>query len=163
MGPERHVAVSSLLALGCGMVYHSPVAALAAFVGGTLIDVDHLLDYTWNRLGPFTIGRFVRMCGEFRIDKLYLLLHSFEWLLPLLIWAYLVDGPSWIKAGGLGLGSHILMDVLGNGMRLHGYLLTYRVVCRFDSRKLIYALPPSAQDYWGSYAAYLRRKPARKD
>jgi len=161
MTPGRHVVVSGLLALGCGMAYHSPAAAMAAVVGGLAIDVDHLLDFKWNCLGTFKPIRFLRMCREFRLEKLYLLLHSLEWILPFLAWSYLAEGPSWFKAAGLGLGAHLYMDILGNGMRVEAYFLTFRLAHRFDSRAFVYTLPPQALAYWGSYAAYLKKKPAR--
>jgi hypothetical protein len=140
------------------MTWRSPWAAAAALAAGTALDFDHLLDYSWNRSGRFTPGHFVRMCAQFRLDRLYLLVHSLEWIIPFLVWAWLADGPPWLKAAGLGLGSHILMDLAGNGMRPQTYFLLYRIAVGFDSRKLVAILPPEALAHWGSYEAYLARK-----
>ena len=158
MTPGRHAAASGLLALGCGMTWNSPAAAVAAFAAGTALDLDHLLDYRWNKAGPFSPRRFVMMCARFRLEKLYLLAHSLEWIVPFLAWAWLADGPPWLKATGLGLGAHVLMDLAGNGMRPQTYFLLYRAAVGFDSRKLVGILPPEAVAYWGSYDAYLKRR-----
>jgi len=156
--PDRHLAVSGLLALGCGMTWRSPEAAVVALAAGTALDLDHLLDYSWNRSGRFTPARFVRMCAQFRLDRLYLLAHSLEWIIPFLAWSWLAEGPAWLKAAGLGLGSHIFMDMAGNGMRPMTYFFLYRWRAGFDSRKLVGLLPPEAIAYWGSYEAYLERR-----
>src|SRR5678809_643216 len=91
VSPGRHVLVSSLVATGCGVLWQSPAAAAAAFVGGTAIDVDHFIDFHLNRMGPFTWNRFVDVCSGFRLRRLYLVLHSLEVILPCLAWAFILS------------------------------------------------------------------------
>lgn len=162
MTPSRHVAVSAVLAAGCGLAWHSTEAAVAALAGGVLLDVDHGLDYLWNRVGPFTARRFVRLCVEYRLRRFYLLAHSLEWLVPFCAGAWLLPSPIWARAAALGLILHMGLDIAGNGMRLPAYFLLYRWRHGFDARAMVLRLPPEALRWWGSLAAYRQGRPARR-
>ena len=184
MMPSRHAAVSALLALGCGMTYRSPAAAVAVFMGGTAIDADHLLDFWLNEIpasgrdefprprGRFGLSRlhlllrswnrFVCMCKEYRFLRLYLLAHSWEWIVPFLAFTWAWPVPQWLKAAGLGVCSHMFMDVVGNGIGIKAYSLVYRIAVGFDARRMVWFLPPEGLAYWGSYPAYMRGIPEGK-
>lgn len=149
MSPGRHVLVSGLVATGCGALWHSPAAAVAAFVAGTAIDVDHFIDFHLNRMGPFSVPRFIDVCSGFRLRRLYLLAHSLEWILPFLAWVAVLPGPRWLQAAGLGLGVHMFMDLIGNGMWPQAYFLSYRIAHRFDPLRCIFQLPQEAVEVWG--------------
>ncbi|MEK7476728.1 MAG: hypothetical protein AAB152_13995 [Candidatus Coatesbacteria bacterium] len=161
MTPSRHAVASAALAAGCGLAWRSPEAAAAAFVGGTLLDVDHWFDYTWNRVGPFTVRRFVRLCVEYRLPKFYLLMHSFEWLIPFWLAAWMLPAPPWVRACTLGLILHMAMDMAGNGMALGAYWFVYRWRHGFDARAMVLRLPPEAICWWGSLGAYRRGRRSR--
>jgi hypothetical protein len=161
MTPSRHVAASAVLAAGCGLVWRSPEAVVAALAGGVLLDLDHLLDYTWNRAGPFTPRRFVRLCVQYRLRRLYLPLHSFEWLVPFCLAAWWFPAPPWARASSLGLILHMGMDVAGNGMAFPAYAFLYRWRHSFDARALVLRLPPEGIAWWGSLAAFRRGRPLR--
>lgn len=161
MSPGRHLAVSSALALGCGWAFRSPEAAGAAFLAGTALDFDHLLDFKLNRSGRLTPARLLRQCNEYRFDRLYLVLHSLEAAGAFAAWAFLAGGPVWAQAAAVSLAVHMMMDAVGNGMNAGAYFLSYRIAVGFESRKLVARLPPEAMAYWGSYANYRRRRPLR--
>ena len=156
MSPGRHVLVSGLVATGCGCLWRSPAAAAAAFVAGTAIDVDHFLDFSLNRMGPFSVRRFIDVCSGFRLRRLYLLAHSLEWIVPFLLWAALPSQPRWIQAAGVGLGLHMLMDLIGNGMLPQAYFLSFRIARRFDPLDCIFQLPAEAVAVWGDLPAWRR-------
>ncbi len=162
MKPDRHLAASVVLATGCWIVWESPAVAAAALVGGTVVDVDHLLEFRLNRAGRFTVRRFVRLCNEYRLAKLHLVLHSLEWILPFTAWAFWFGGAPWARAAALGLVLHMAMDFVGNGMRAGAYFFLYRSAYGFDSRKLVVRLPNEALAYWGSFKDYMKRKPRRR-
>jgi len=163
MTPARHLLASGLVAAGCGCLWRSPAAAAAALIAGTAIDVDHFIDYRMNPTPPFTVSRFLEVCNGFKLRRLYLLLHSLEWILPCLAWVAAASGPPWVKAAGLSLGIHMAMDLTGNGMRLPAYFLTYRVARRFDARHFIYQLPPDALAVWGSVENWRDDTPPRPE
>jgi len=159
---SRHAVVSAALAAGCGLAWNSAAAAAGAFAGGTLLDIDHLLDYRWNRVGPFEVRRFVRFCNQYRLRKYYLFLHSFEWLVPFCLVAWLAGAPPWMQAAAVGLVVHIAMDIHGNGMRLSAYFFLFRVRRGFDSRAFVLRLPPEAIRWWGSLEAYRKGRPEKR-
>lgn len=160
MSPGAHAGVSALIAVAAGQTW-GPEAAVAAFAGGTAIDVDHFLDWRWNRQGRFTPRRFVERCVRFQLPRFYLVAHTLEWILPFLWWAACTPAPGWAKGCACGLLSHVVMDVMGNGMRLPAYLLVYRWAHGFDPRRFVYRLPPEAVAWWGSYGDWQagRRRP----
>lgn len=155
MTPGRHAFVSGLAAWGCGELW-GPGPAAAAFAAGTLIDLDHLIDWRLNRMGRFTPARFMNACVRFELPKFYLFAHSLEWIVPFLVYALACGVPPVIRAAGLGLLAHILMDLCGNGTTPLAYSLIWRWRRRFEARRLVVALPPTALARWGSLAAYRR-------
>jgi len=162
MSPGKHAVASGLIAAGTGVLFGSPAAGAAAFVAGTLIDLDHFFDYALNRLGPFGVRKFVRLCVQYRLDRFYLLAHSFELLIPFLVLAFWPGSPVWLKGAGIGVAVHMAMDLSGNGLRLSAYFLTYRICKGFDARSFVLRLPREALDYWGSFEAYMRGRPGRR-
>ena len=155
MSPGRHVFVSGLVAWGCAETL-GPAPAVAAFAAGTVIDLDHLLDWRLNRMGRFTPRRFVDACMRFELRKFYLLAHALEWIVPFLVWALAGDVSPVVRAAGLGLLAHILMDLCGNGTTPLAYSLLNRWRHGFEARRLVVSLPPMALERWGSLAAYRR-------
>ena len=163
MSPGRQVLVSGLVATGYGCLWRSPAAAAAAFVAGTAIDLDHLIDFHLNRSGPFTVRRFVDVCSGFRLRRLYLLAHSLEWIVPFLLWTAVPAQPRWVQAAGVGLGLHMAMDLIGNGMLPQAYLLSYRAACRFDPVRCIFQLPAEAVTVWGDLPRWRRGMQAARE
>jgi hypothetical protein len=131
MGPGRHMLIggvtgAALLASGRG-----PEASLAAFLAGSLIDADHILDYVLGegfvlRWRSLTSGAYFRKRG-----KALVLLHSYECVIlagGLLIRFGQVDVALGIVAGAM---THLLSDVLYYGFTPLCYSLTYRMVHGF--------------------------------
>src|ERR1700722_14921780 len=75
-----HVIASAGVSLATYHRYHSRGAALAAFLAGWLIDLDHIVDYVlahgWRMNWPVVH----EACHEKYSGKLYLPLHSYELL-----------------------------------------------------------------------------------
>lgn len=155
MSPDRHAVVAALTAWGCAEIW-GPGPAAAAFAAGTLIDLDHLLDWKLNRMGRFTPRRFVDACVRFELPKFYLFAHALEWMVPFIAWALLGDVSPAVRAAGLGLLGHLLMDLCGNGTSPLAYSLIWRWRQGFEARRLVVMLPPAARARWGSLAAYRR-------
>jgi len=162
MSPGRHAAVSAVLAAGVGVFGGDPATALATFVGGTAIDADHLADYFLNHQGKFSVSRFVKLCNQYRLRRIYLFAHALELLIPLILAAFILDTPLWIRGAALGVGVHMLMDLHGNGLHPRAYLLTWRIWAGFDFRRAVAWLPESGLNYWGSYRAFIRGIPEKR-
>src|ERR1051326_3538134 len=71
--------------------YRSPKAALASFLAGWLIDVDHIFDYVRAHGFNLRWEKVNEACHEKYSGKLYLLLHSYELLA---LFFLLFRGPS---------------------------------------------------------------------
>ncbi len=87
---------------------------LSAIACGLLIDLDHLVDWAWNKRQPESLHSVIP-------------LHGWEWA-PLL---YLL-GPKPAFYAFLG---HLAIDQLSNNVRNWAtYFLTYRTFRRFDAK-----------------------------
>ena len=161
MSPGRHAAVSAILAGGVGIFGRDPLAAFATFVAGTAIDIDHLGDYFLNHSGRFTVSRFLLVCNQYRLRRIFLFMHSLELIIPMIICAFLFDSPLWVKGAAAGVAVHMAMDLYGNGLYPKAYFLSWRLAVGFDFHRAVAWLPASGLDYWGSYRSFLRGKPAK--
>jgi len=159
MSPQKHAAVSAVMALGVGVIGGDAIAVTATFLAGTAIDVDHLMDFFLNRQGRFTISRFVSVCNQYRLSRIYLFAHSLELIIPLVLAAFILDAPLWVRGAALGVVVHMAMDLYGNGLYIKAYFLSWRIAVGFNFLRAVAWLPQSGLDYWGSYRAFLRGKP----
>jgi hypothetical protein len=130
-------------------------------VAGTLLDVDHFLDYRLNGHRDLDPKKFVDLCRQYRLPRFFFPLHSYEWIVPYCIWALFFSGTPWVMASALGLILHMALDLKGNGLQPLAYSFIWRVRNFFESRRLVRKLPPEALEYWGTQKAYMRGHPAR--
>jgi len=116
--PPGHAAVSLALGGGTWLFTGSPGSLVVALLVGVLLDLDHLLDYyRWLILD--------------RSNRLWLILHSYELLLPALFISYASDWNPLAIAGTLALLGHLLGDQWANPIRPLGYFFTFRALNRF--------------------------------
>ncbi len=137
MKASRHVLAAIPLAavvLAAGRPLSEACLAAAASV---LIDIDHVGDYILCRGGWYGIRDFFRSCNEGRLNRLYLLLHAWEW--TILGMAASVYWASW-TAGMVTVGMvwHLAFDQMGNrSIVLPGfYWITRRACVGFDALRL---------------------------
>ena len=118
MRTKGHLLISSGLGTVYGAATGEPLAGVAVLGVGTLMDLDHTLDwYNWLYRGDR--------------DHVLYLLHSWEYLLLALV---LVTFPwNLVLIGGILVGfiSHLLTDQVTNLTRPLTYFLTYRAKMRF--------------------------------
>ncbi len=87
--------------------------SMACLLSGILLDADHLLDFHLLSGERFTLKGFLSWCYELKWKKIYLVLHSYELYILLLLAARVF--PSRAFTGVLlGMGLHLLMDQAGN-------------------------------------------------
>ena len=141
---SRHLAVSVSIAAVFWYMTRSFSASLVSFLSGTLIDIDHALEYVIH-FGTRGIS-FRNICvaceqtpkqdGPHAFRKLYLVLHMFE--LAFLLWGmYIFIGNIHILAAAVGYSAHILMDSLGNPIPVSAYIFTRRAAKGFVSSRLL--------------------------
>jgi hypothetical protein len=122
MGPIGHTAISGAVAGGTWAVTGSLAAAGVTLGVGVLLDLDHLYDY---------YQRYIRG----RQNKIYVLLHAWEYSLVLSILALAFYHP-WLLAVILGHLAHVVTDHAWNRQAPLAYFITYRVIRGFDANHI---------------------------
>ncbi|MBI4336757.1 MAG: hypothetical protein HY683_02860 [Chloroflexi bacterium] len=125
MSPPAHAVVSVAIGGATWAVTRSPGAVAVALLVGVLIDLDHLPDYYHT----LVLGRRPR---------LWLVLHSYEGVVPGTLAAYLSGWNPLVIAGLAAFLAHILCDQVANPVRPLGYFFTYRALKGFRVEELSY-------------------------
>ncbi|MBF8266974.1 MAG: hypothetical protein HW388_482 [Dehalococcoidia bacterium] len=121
--PAGHAAVSLALGGGTYLVTGSPGSVGVALLTGVLVDLDHLPDfYRWFILD--------------QSNRIWLLLHSYELLIPAILLSYATDWNPLALAGTLGFLVHLLCDQWANGVRPLTYFFTYRALKGFRTSEM---------------------------
>jgi len=129
MRPEAHLFVSAALSSVFYLLTGSVEGAVAVFVGGFFIDLDHFLDFwIYKRRITYTSEFFSHY--SLKMGKMYVLLHSVE-LLWLLCFAQVVTGSTALLGFCVGMTVHLVMDMLGNGKNPMMYFMSYRIMNGF--------------------------------
>jgi len=137
MMPKWHILTSAVLSVVIFKVTGSFSAAAACFAAGTVIDIDHVLDYY------FYSGRLSLSVSEIsgfypHFGKVFVFLHSYELLLAGAIAAYLLQAQVLFMGAAVGFMGHLLLDTAGYGMKAQSYFLVYRILNGFKVEKLCY-------------------------
>lgn len=118
-------------------------AAFMAGASSVLLDLDHISDYVLCNRGWGGLKHFFESCEEGRLDRLYLVLHSFEFVIFLwLLIGFGIAAP-WGVGLTIGVSGHMLLDWLGNRhiVQPSFYWLWFRAQNGFDGNAL-YRVPP---------------------
>lgn len=145
MRTSGHIAVSALVGLFTYSTFGEVEPALASFLVGTLVDLDHVVDYLYAH-GKKWDWKKVNAAHHERVSgKLYVPLHSYELLL---IFFLLTLDPSltpWRVGITLSLLVHFLCDQFFNPNRKFStYFLIHRIIHRFDINRVLKQKPKQA-------------------
>jgi hypothetical protein len=137
MMPKWHILTSAVLSVIIFKVTGSFSAAAVCFAAGTVIDIDHVLDY-YVYSGRLSLS--VSEVGGFypRFGKVFVFLHSYKLLLAEAVVAYLLQAQVLFIGAAVGFMGHLLLDTAGYGMKARSYFLVYRVFCGFRVERLCY-------------------------
>lgn len=138
-----HILTGILAGYIVWKIYSLPKASFFAGIAGAFfVDFDHLLDYFlafgWN----FNLEYFFKGYQFLKGDKIYVLLHGWEYVIILLILAIWVlknkTAKSVILALALGLFFHLSVDSLTNeGAKISTYSMIYRIKSNFNLKPLV--------------------------
>lgn len=126
MKPGYHAASSALVAGILYLLFKSWSMALACFLSGIFIDIDHIYDYIKQFGFPFKVKDFVNTVYNNGISRLTFVFHSWEILLLLGIIAWFTNWNTWLAGTFIGFSLHIVLDKLNNGERLRTYSFIWR-------------------------------------
>ncbi len=133
-----HIITSAGVSLATYHRYRSPGAAVASFLAGWLIDLDHIVDYVRAHGWRLSWFHFNEANHEKYSGKLYLPLHSYELLA---LFFFLFRGPTRqpFRVGiTLSILTHLLLDQRCNPDRkATTYFLAHRIRKRFDATEIL--------------------------
>lgn len=111
--------------------------AFFSFIAGVFVDLDHLIDYSLNHSFTTNLKFIYDACAKIDIERLYILMHSYEVMALLWILIYTFSLSIVWKAVAIGLTQHLILDQLANPINTYGYFLAYRIINGFDTNKII--------------------------
>ena len=119
--------------------------AIMAGLSSVLIDCDHVLDYLLYKKRWGGMKDFFASCEEGRLPRLYLVLHSFEFVIFLWLLVGFGIAAPWGVGLTIGVTGHLLLDWVGNRhvVKQSFYWMSFRAMHRFDGNEL-YVTPPVA-------------------
>jgi len=137
MKPVNHLVISGIVASIFYIYFKSAVYSFVCFLSGIIIDVDHILDY-YLHYRTFSAGlkHFYNTCIETEIDKLHLILHSYELIFILWILVFMFPKDLLLIAVSVGLTQHMLADQLGNKVDKLAYFFIFRLQKGFRKEHL---------------------------
>lgn len=119
---------------------------IAGVLAGTLIDLDHLIEY-WLVFGwSFNLSHFVQGFEYLESAKMRVVFHGWEYVIMLLAayWALGRFTRPWAGTVGaillgvaLGFFLHLSADSLINGIPVRSYSIVYRIVHGFEMEKMV--------------------------
>ncbi|OGS03833.1 MAG: hypothetical protein A2339_00855 [Elusimicrobia bacterium RIFOXYB12_FULL_50_12] len=136
---HQHIIASVAFSGGIYGITGSKSIALASFVTGVLLDLDHVTDYWLEHPLSLNVPHFFEMVDACKLRKTHLWLHSLEMLIPLAVAVWL--SKSAILLGiSIGFAQHMLFDCLFNFIYPGSYFLAYRIQKGFKS-ECVFVLP----------------------
>ncbi len=138
MKPIYHVTISAAVSVVLIVWFKSWHAAIACFLGGVFIDLDHPVDYFLAKKEiPLSYSDLFKYGAYDKEGKLYLFFHSYELLLIFWLLIYYLH-LDWMWIGlAVGVSSHMLCDQIVNPLRPLAYFFLYRMKHGFK-RKYIF-------------------------
>ncbi len=138
MRTSGHIAVSAVIGMFIYANYGEIGPAIGSFLAGTLIDLDHIIDYLYAHGKKWDWKKVNAAHHEKISGKLYVPLHSYELLL---LYFFLTIDPSltpWRVGVTLSMLAHFLCDQFFNPNRkVSTYFLIHRIIHNFDVKKVL--------------------------
>ena len=137
MTPLAHIAASGAISLLSIAYFKSIGYAAVSFLAGVLVDFDHFIDYYLNHGFTFDIRKIYNCCLALDLNKVYVVLHSYQ--LIAFLWAsiYIFSLSKFWQAIALGLTQHMIFDQATNPISVFGYFFIYRAVNGFKKGRVI--------------------------
>ena len=134
MRPIQHIAVSIVASALVWAFFRDTTAAIACFLTGVFIDIDHLIDYAFNYGLRFRVRHFFSAFRYEALENIFVFLHSWEFIVIYLAFLWLVDWKPVAVGAVIGIFVHLLMDHFFNDHSRFAYFLSYRIFHKFSAR-----------------------------
>jgi hypothetical protein len=137
MTPRHHVIASTAISGVLLLIFKSWGLAVASFVSGIFIDLDHVLDYIFEHGIPSDTKKFFRFFYGEKYKRLTLILHGWEWLILLAIASWQSGWNPWVTGLTIGWAQHMLLDRFYNISTFGSYSFLWRLKNGFDTDKIL--------------------------
>lgn len=137
MSPTSHIIASAAISSVFAVMTQSWGGALACFLSGILIDIDHHFDlWIYKKKIIFHIKHIYNFCEKERKGKLYIIFHSYEFLLILWLCIFVFHLNKIYLGLAIGLTTHLFFDQIVNTVKPLTYFLTYRLKNNFSKESI---------------------------
>ena len=134
---RSHVISSGIISYILFLTTNSLSSAIASFLAGVFIDLDHFLDYYLNCGFSCNLKEIYGVLAKHKIAKIYVLLHSYELLSLFWVCIFLIPLSGIYMAMAIGFTQHIFFDQIFNPITSKGYFLSYRIINKFSKESII--------------------------
>ncbi len=124
--------------------------AIASFIAGIFIDLDHFIDYFREHGINLDIKKFFRICKNAQFNKIILLFHGWEWLIVICTIAWCSGWDPLMTGIVIGLSHHMILDIFYNSKNLRAYSIIWRWSKGFEFDTVFPNLTPKKYEYKNS-------------
>jgi hypothetical protein len=129
---HHHTAVSLSISGILYLIFKSWELSIVSFLSGILIDLDHIFDVVREHGWSIKIADFFRICHKGQFNRIFLLLHGWEWIALLGTASWFSRWNPWITGVFIGFTQHMILDNLHNGTNIWCYSILWRWKKDFD-------------------------------
>ena len=138
MRTSGHILVSAGIGIFTYACFGEVAPAVGSFLVGTLIDLDHVIDYFYAHGKKWDWKKVNAAHHDKKSGKLYVPLHSYELIILYFLLTLSPALTAWRIGITLSLVAHFLCDQFFNPNRKFStYFLFYRMFHRFDVKKVL--------------------------
>ncbi len=133
MSPTAHIIISTATGSIYGLIMQSWIGGIICFLAGILIDIDHWFDYCLHKGKPsMDVKEFLDYCMYHWRGRIYLIFHSYEFMLLLWILTTVLEWPFWWISALFGMSVHLVLDQVFNDVDPLVYFWIYRMRKNFS-------------------------------
>lgn len=137
-----HFVLAILIGYLCGRHFKQvSLGVMLGFIGGFLIDLDHVLEYLLFFNWHFDLWGFLAGRQFLLSDQIHLWFHAWEYIIVLLLGAWIFKKYKILELVlftlAVAMSVHILSDSFINNFPLKYYSLSYRAEMNFAAEKLL--------------------------
>lgn len=132
-----HFTISAIISSLLYFLFRSFPLAIASFLSGFLVDLDHCLDYIREYGWNFNANKFFQTFRDTAYKKIIIFMHGWEIVLLLIGISWIFQWNAWILGITVGVFQHLFFDQLFNRHSKFGYFVIWRMVRHFDAQKFM--------------------------
>ena len=133
---RSHIVASVIFSSIFFLVFKSWSITVSSLISGVLIDCDHVLDYLLKFKKRFRVKKLFDTYNKREMLFFMVILHSWELLFLLNIYAFLMSDNSWIIGITIGFTQHVVLDQIFNHLGGWQYFFFWRVKKGFNLKKM---------------------------